>query len=188
MKTRENKNKSRTTTKTRNKYKEKAKKSQTKKIDRPCFHSLYSYCKSKSSELFPCWSTWDFCSQCAHRRHLRYHLTDVRPSQTLHLTKSSARIIHQKRQFGIPNPPWRKFQSNGTRKMTLSIVVLAHPPRGIQVACARFKQQGNDPYPQPSELILSRAWLSLITLTLRGLGRHHIVSAPCECIAVLCFD
>jgi len=77
-----------------------------------------------------------------------------RPSQTPHLAKSSAQIIHQKGQFWIQNPPWRKFQSNGKNKVTLRIVVLAHPPKGIQVVCARLKHQGNDPYAQPSELIL----------------------------------
>ena len=32
---------------------------------------------------------------------------------------------------------------------------------------------------------LTRAWLSLITLTFRALGRNHTVSAPCEGIALL---
>ena len=30
------------------------------------FTVLYSYWKSKSSKLFPFWSTWDFCSHWAH--------------------------------------------------------------------------------------------------------------------------
>ena len=33
---------------------------------------------------------------------------------------------------------------------------------------------------------LTRAWLSLITLTLRALGRNHTVSAPCEGTALFC--
>ena len=36
------------------------------RIDRPCFRSLYSYWKSKSSKLFPFWSTRDFCSLWAY--------------------------------------------------------------------------------------------------------------------------
>ena len=32
------------------------------------FHSLYSYWKSKSNELLPFCSTWDFCSHWAHLR------------------------------------------------------------------------------------------------------------------------
>ena len=40
--------------------------SQKERIDRPLFLSLYSYWKSKSSKLFPFWSTWDFCSHWAH--------------------------------------------------------------------------------------------------------------------------
>ena len=40
----------------------------TERIDRPRFLGLYSYWKSKSSQLLPFCSTWDFCSHWADLR------------------------------------------------------------------------------------------------------------------------
>jgi len=42
--------------------------SKSERIDRPSFPSLYSYWKSKSSQLLPFCSTWDFCSHWADLR------------------------------------------------------------------------------------------------------------------------
>ena len=70
--------------------------SQTYRIDRPCLHDVYAYWKSKSSKLFP--------------------LQMCRPSQTPHLTVSSAQIRQHKNEHWIQNLLWCESQSHGISK------------------------------------------------------------------------
>jgi hypothetical protein len=92
---------------------------------------------------------WHFCagavingSYTKMSKQSRWSSAPLWHGSTIQQEHSSSLYHCTERHGSIPCPPIRATPR------------IHHPPRGVQVACARLKHQGNDPYAQPSELVL----------------------------------
>jgi hypothetical protein len=98
-------------------------------IDRPRFHSSYSYWKSESNELLPFCSTRDFCSHWAHpRTHaLSFNRFDAQPNSApdnvFYLDRPGLSDLGAKRRGNA------SLLTHGIGKITLKVVVFHLRPK-----------------------------------------------------------